>query len=71
MATPVEAPKLGNTVEECLVSRWAKHKGDAVAAGDVVAAGPGVGGGLGSVFSSSVNITGNSESKRKSGALPD
>jgi pyruvate dehydrogenase E2 component (dihydrolipoamide acetyltransferase) len=37
MATPVEAPKLGNTVEECLVSRWAKHKGDAVAAGDVVA----------------------------------
>lgn len=37
MATPVEAPKLGNTVEECLVSRWARHKGDQVAAGDVVA----------------------------------
>src|ERR1044071_5803352 len=37
MATPVEAPKLGNTVEECLVSRWAKRKGDRVAAGDVVA----------------------------------
>ena len=37
MATPVEAPKLGNTVEECLVSRWAKHKGDSVAAGDLVA----------------------------------
>ena len=37
MATPVEAPKLGNTVEECLVSRWVKHKGDQVAAGDVVA----------------------------------
>ena len=37
MATPVEVPKLGNTVEECLVSRWLKHKGDAVSAGDVVA----------------------------------
>jgi pyruvate dehydrogenase E2 component (dihydrolipoamide acetyltransferase) len=37
MATPVEAPKLGNTVEECIVSRWVKRAGDAVAAGDVVA----------------------------------
>src|ERR1051325_9940660 len=37
MATPVEAPKLGNTVEECLVSRWVKRKGDKVAVGDVVA----------------------------------
>src|SRR5207302_11347641 len=37
MATPVEAPKLGNTVEECLISTWLKRKGDAVAAGDVVA----------------------------------
>ena len=37
MATPVELPKLGNTVEECIVSRWAKHSGDAVAAGDLVA----------------------------------
>lgn len=37
MATPVELPKLGNTVEECVVSRWAKHPGDAVAAGDLVA----------------------------------
>src|SRR5947209_20279470 len=37
MATPVEAPKLGNTVEECLVSSWLKKKGDPVAAGDVVA----------------------------------
>src|SRR5262249_58206215 len=36
MATPVEAPKLGNTVEECLVSRWVKRKGDRVAAGEVV-----------------------------------
>src|ERR1700730_11713003 len=37
MATPVEVPKLGNTVEECLISRWVKHKGDAVTAGDLVA----------------------------------
>ena len=37
MATPVEAPKLGNTVEECLISRWVKHKGEKVVAGDVVA----------------------------------
>src|SRR5213082_1582012 len=35
MATPVEAPKLGNSVEECLISRWVKRKGDAVSAGDV------------------------------------
>src|ERR1035438_6609626 len=37
MATPVEVPKLGNTVEECIIGRWVKHPGDAVAAGDVVA----------------------------------
>ena len=37
MATPVEAPKLGNSVEECLISRWVKQKGEKVAAGDVVA----------------------------------
>src|SRR5580704_9493438 len=37
MATPVEVPKLGNTVEECLISRWVKGKGDVVSAGDVVA----------------------------------
>src|SRR3954468_8860940 len=37
MATPVEAPKLGNSVEEGLISRWVKRKGEAVAAGDVVA----------------------------------
>src|SRR6202011_3766877 len=36
MATPVEVPKLGNTVEECLISRWVKRKGDPVSAGDVV-----------------------------------
>src|SRR5258705_7292200 len=37
MATPVEAPKLGNTVEEVLVARWAKRRGDPVSAGDLVA----------------------------------
>ena len=37
MATPVEVPKLGNTVEECIVAKWCKHKGEAVAAGDIIA----------------------------------
>src|SRR5215472_10456226 len=37
MATPVEVPKLGNTVEECLVTRWVKQTGEPVNAGDVVA----------------------------------
>jgi len=37
MATPVEVPKLGNTVEECLVAKWRKRKGEAVSAGEVVA----------------------------------
>ncbi|HMK97921.1 MAG TPA: lipoyl domain-containing protein, partial [Acidimicrobiales bacterium] len=37
MATPVEMPKLGNTVEDCLISAWLKHEGDSVAAGDVIA----------------------------------
>ena len=36
MATPVEAPKLGNTVEECLVAKWLKRKGDSVSAGETV-----------------------------------
>ena len=30
-------PKLGNTVEDCLLAVWLKHKGDAVAAGEVIA----------------------------------
>lgn len=30
-------PKLGNTVEECMLTTWLKHKGDTVAAGDIVA----------------------------------
>lgn len=37
MATPVEMPKLGNTVEECLLAKWRKQKGAAVAAGDIIA----------------------------------
>src|SRR5689334_20423767 len=37
MPTPVEVPKLGNTVEECLIARWAKRQGDTVSAGDLVA----------------------------------
>src|SRR5918999_4226821 len=37
MATPVELPQLGNTVEECLITRWVKRKGDTVAVGDIVA----------------------------------
>jgi pyruvate dehydrogenase E2 component (dihydrolipoamide acetyltransferase) len=37
MAISVEVPKLGNTVEECIVARWLKRPGDSVAEGDVVA----------------------------------
>ena len=37
MATPIEMPKLGNTVEECLLVKWNKHPGDRVSAGEVVA----------------------------------
>ena len=37
MAIAVEVPKLGNTVEECLIAKWRKHKGEAVSAGEVVA----------------------------------
>jgi len=36
MAVPVEVPKLGNSVEECIIGRWLKHPGDAVSAGDPV-----------------------------------
>ena len=50
MATPVEMPKLGNTVEECYLTRWCKLKGEQVSAGDVTfvpsgtphAVGPGI-----------------------------
>jgi pyruvate dehydrogenase E2 component (dihydrolipoamide acetyltransferase) len=36
MAVAVEMPKLGNTVEECLIARWLKQKGEAVSAGETV-----------------------------------
>ena len=37
MATPVEVPKLGNTVEECIVARWLKAPGRFSRRGDMVA----------------------------------
>jgi pyruvate dehydrogenase E2 component (dihydrolipoamide acetyltransferase) len=37
MAVPVEVPKLGNTVEECLIAKWRKQTGETVSAGEVVA----------------------------------
>jgi pyruvate dehydrogenase E2 component (dihydrolipoamide acetyltransferase) len=37
MAIAVEVPKLGNTVEECLIAKWRKHQGEQVSAGEVVA----------------------------------
>ena len=36
MAVAVEMPKLGNTVEECLIARWLKQEGQAVSAGETV-----------------------------------
>jgi len=36
MAVAVEIPKLGNTVEECLISKWLKEEGQAVVAGEAV-----------------------------------
>jgi len=35
--TPVEVPKVGNTVEECIVGEWRKKKGDEVTEGEVIA----------------------------------
>jgi pyruvate dehydrogenase E2 component (dihydrolipoamide acetyltransferase) len=37
VSTPVELPKSGNTVEECVIGRWVKQAGDAVSPGDVLA----------------------------------
>ena len=37
MAVPVEVPKLGNTVEECLIAKWRKQLGDPVSVGEIVA----------------------------------
>ncbi|MEZ4769357.1 MAG: dihydrolipoamide acetyltransferase family protein [Caldilineales bacterium] len=36
MATPAIMPKLGNTVESCVIIEWKKAVGDAVAEGDVL-----------------------------------
>jgi pyruvate dehydrogenase E2 component (dihydrolipoamide acetyltransferase) len=37
MATPIEMPRLGNTVEECLLAAWRKRKGERVAEGELIA----------------------------------
>ncbi len=37
MATPIEMPKLGNEIEECLLARWRKQPGETVSVGDVLA----------------------------------
>jgi pyruvate dehydrogenase E2 component (dihydrolipoamide acetyltransferase) len=37
MATPIEMPKLGNTVEECLLARWCKQTGETVREGELIA----------------------------------
>lgn len=37
MAIPVEMPKLGNTVEECILAGWRKKKGESVAEGEILA----------------------------------
>ncbi len=37
MATPIKMPQPGNTVEECILVRWAASKGGKVSSGDVVA----------------------------------
>jgi pyruvate dehydrogenase E2 component (dihydrolipoamide acetyltransferase) len=37
MAIPVEMPKLGNTVEEAILVRWTKAKGEQVASGEIIA----------------------------------
>ncbi len=36
MATAIIMPRQGNTVESCIVSKWHKHKGDAIAVGDIL-----------------------------------
>ncbi len=37
MATVIEMPKLGNTVEECFLTAWRKQEGEAVSPGEVLA----------------------------------
>lgn len=36
VAIPVQVPKLGNTVEECLIAKWLKKKGDLISANEPV-----------------------------------
>ncbi len=36
MATPVIMPKQGQSVESCIIAKWHKQKGDAVAEGDIL-----------------------------------
>ena len=36
MATPVMMPKVGISVENCILTEWHKKKGDAVKVGDVL-----------------------------------
>ncbi len=36
MATPVTMPKLGQSVETCIISRWFKSRGDTVSTGDIL-----------------------------------
>ena len=36
MADQIVMPKLGNSVEECLITEWLKNEGDTIAVGDVI-----------------------------------
>ncbi len=36
MATPIIMPKQGQSVESCIIAKWHKQKGDAVAEGDIL-----------------------------------
>ncbi len=36
MATPVIMPKQGQSVESCIIAKWHKQKGDAIAEGDIL-----------------------------------
>lgn len=36
MAVAVIMPRQGNTVESCIITKWAKQKGDAVKVGDIL-----------------------------------
>lgn len=36
MATPIQMPRQGNTVESCVIQEWHKNKGDTVKEGDIL-----------------------------------